>query len=152
MKLIICIAIPLIIGAVSGFFTAEAIPNWYAGLQKPAFNPPNWIFGPVWTTLYVLMGISLYMIVGLPASEERTQAIWIFGLQMLLNFTWSFIFFKWQRPSWAFAEIILLWISILWMIVSFYKLKPVAGLLQLPYIAWVSFASMLNYAIWQLNK
>jgi tryptophan-rich sensory protein len=152
MKLIICIAIPLIIGGISGFFTTEAIPTWYAGLQKPSFNPPNWIFGPVWTALYVIMGISLYMIVNLPQSAQRTQATWIFAGQMLLNFGWSFIFFKWQKPSWAFAEIILLWIFILWMIVSFYKLKPVAGLLQLPYIAWVSFASVLNYAIWQLNK
>ena len=152
MKLIICIAIPLIIGGISGFFTAESIPTWYATLQKPSFNPPNWIFGPVWTMLYVLMGISLYMIISLPQSAERTQAIWAFGVQMMFNFCWSFLFFKLQKPSWAFAEIIFLWISILWMILSFYKLKPVAGLLQLPYIAWVSFASVLNYAVWQLNK
>lgn len=153
MKLVISILIPLAVGAIAGFFTAESVNTWYAGLQKPSFNPPNWIFGPVWTSLYVLMGIGLYLVWKQPASAEgRNAALTIFWIQLLLNFCWSFIFFKLKETGWAFADIVALWISIITMIIFFHRVSSVAAFLQLPYLLWVSFASVLNAAIWQLNK
>lgn len=149
--LILCIAMPLIAGGISGALTASAITDWYAGLVKPSFNPPNYLFGPVWTTLYVLMGISLYMIYQSEKSAARSNALLVFALQLFLNFWWSIFFFSFQRTDIALAEIALLWLSIVWMIVSFRKIKPVAAYLQIPYLCWVSFASLLNAAIWTLN-
>jgi len=153
IKLIIAILVPLAVGGISGFFTASGVDGWYAAVQKPTFNPPNWLFGPVWTLLYILMGISLYLIWKQPETTPyRNTAITIFVIQMVLNFCWSFIFFKLQEPGYAFAEIVLMWLSILLMIIYFIKVNPVAGYLQIPYLCWVSFASVLNYSIWQLNK
>lgn len=151
-KLIIAILLPLIIGAVSGFFTSEAVTGWYAGIQKPSFNPPNGIFAPVWTTLYILMGIALYLV----WKQERNTKIWrqalfLFGLQLFLNFCWSLIFFKLEQPGWALVEIVCLWISILLTIIWFLKLSKVAAWLLVPYLCWVSFAALLNYEIWRLN-
>ncbi len=151
-KLIIAILLPLIIGAVSGFFTSKAVTGWYAGIQKPSFNPPNGIFAPVWTTLYILMGIALYLV----WKQERNTKIWrqalfLFGLQLFLNFCWSLIFFKLEQPGWALVEIVCLWISILLTIIWFLKLSKVAGWLLVPYLCWVSFAALLNYEIWRLN-
>ncbi len=151
-KLIIAILLPLIIGAVSGFFTSKAVTGWYAGIQKPSFNPPNGIFAPVWTALYILMGIALYLV----WKQERNTKIWrqalfLFGLQLFLNFCWSLIFFKLEQPGWALVEIVCLWISILLTIIWFLKLSKVAGWLLVPYLCWVSFAALLNYEIWRLN-
>ena len=108
LRLLICIMLPLIVGGVSGIATADAIPGWYQTLNKPFFNPPNWLFGPVWTTLYMLMGISLYQIVSLPKSEMRNKAIQIFCLQLILNFSWSFLFFYFHNPAISLIEIIAL--------------------------------------------
>lgn len=151
IKLIICITVPLLIGGISGFATATSINDWYVGINKPSFNPPNYLFGPVWTTLYILMGISFYMILQSPATEFRKKAIAIFCTQLFLNFCWSFIFFKFQLLGLAFIEIILMWVSIITMIIIFFEINKKAGLLQIPYLLWVSFASVLNGSIWFLN-
>ncbi len=151
LKLILCISIPLLVGGISGFATATSITDWYVNINKPSFNPPNYLFGPVWTTLYILMGISLFMIVQSSNSELRKKALIIFSIQLFLNFCWSFIFFKFQLLGVAFVEIILMWISILTMIILFYEINKNAALMQIPYLLWVSFASVLNGSIWFLN-
>ena len=150
-KLIASILLPLTIGAVAGIFTSKAVPVWYATLNRPSFNPPNWLFGPVWTTLYILMGISLFLIWKQAKSKERNLAILIFLIQLVLNFAWSFIFFYFNRIGLALAEIILLWISIVVMLIQFYKIKPVAVYINIPYVLWVSFASILNASYFLLN-
>jgi len=151
LKFVLCIALTVSIGAISGIATASSINGWYLTLNKPFFNPPNFLFGPVWTALYILMGISFYLILMSPKNELRKKAIVIFIVQLVLNFAWSFLFFKYQLLGWAFAEIILIWISILTMIIVFYKINKTTALIQIPYLMWVSFASILNGAIWWLN-
>ena len=152
VKLIISLIIPLAVGAVSSYFTIESVQGWYVTLSKPSFNPPNWIFAPVWTVLYIMMGIALFLVwkstVALPI--KRT-AIILFSIQMLLNFFWSFIFFYLHQKAAALAEIILLWIFILATIIAFAKISKVAAWLLVPYIVWVSFAMLLTYSIWHLN-
>lgn len=150
IKIIISILIPLIIGGVSGAITASEIPTWYLTLNKPSFNPPNYLFGPVWTTLYILMGISWHL-VSKATPDRKTKLVVIYILQLILNFLWSIIFFGFHAPFMALIEISLLWATILIMIITFYKENKVAGLLQVPYLLWVSFATTLNFAIWQLN-
>lgn len=151
-KLIISILLTVGLGSLGGIFTVNEIPNWYAGLQKPDFNPPNWLFGPVWTLLYTLMGISVYLIWKQPISSKRNKALVIFTIQFVLNFFWSIIFFKEHALGWALVEIIAMWIFILLTILNFGKLSSLAAWLLVPYISWVSFASILNGAIWYLNK
>jgi tryptophan-rich sensory protein len=152
VQLFFCLTIPLIIGGVSGFATSGGLQDWYPSLAKPSFNPPNFLFGPVWTTLYLLMGVSLYMILQLPPSTARRNALIIFGVQIFLNFWWSIIFFSWHEMGWALVEIIAIWFSILAMIITFKQLKPIAGYLQIPYLMWVSFATLLNASLWWLNR
>jgi tryptophan-rich sensory protein len=151
-KLLISIILPLSAGAIAGIFTARAIPEWYASLSQPSFNPPNWIFGPVWTTLYIIMGISFFLIWKLEAGKERNQAIVIFLVQLLLNFGWSFFFFYFKMIGLALIEIFLLWLTIVLMLARFYKLKPLAAYLNIPYLFWVSFAMVLNAAYFYLNR
>lgn len=151
LKLSLCILSTLLIGGISGFATATSINGWYVTINKPSFNPPNYLFGPVWTSLYILMGISLYMILQSDSNELRKKAVTIFSIQLFLNFCWSFIFFNFQNLGFAFVEIILMWISILTMIIVFYKINKTAAFLQIPYLLWVSFASILNGSIWYLN-
>lgn len=150
-KLVISIIITVGLGSLGGIFTVSEIPNWYAGLNKPFFNPPNWLFGPVWTLLYILMGISLYLIWKLSSSEERTRAIWLFSIQFVLNFFWSIIFFKYHLLGWAFVEIMAMWVFILLTILQFKQLSSWAAYLLMPYLLWVSFATILNASIWWLN-
>jgi tryptophan-rich sensory protein len=151
LKLVASLLLPLGIGGIAGIFTTDAIPGWYATLHQPSFNPPNWVFGPVWTTLYIIMGISLFLIWKLPASRERNQAILIFMVQLLLNFCWSFFFFYFKMIGLALIDILALWIMILIMLVSFYKLKPIAAYINIPYLLWVTFATALNIAYFFLN-
>ncbi len=152
MKLLISILVPLLVGTFSGFFTSSGVNGWYVTANKPWFNPPNWIFAPVWTALYILMGIALYLIWKSGAVKTIKQtAIILFAVQLILNFFWSFIFFKLHLPGWAFAEIILMWVMIFFTILWFGKISPAAAWLLVPYLSWVSFASVLNYAIWKLN-
>lgn len=148
LKITIAILIPLLAGFLGSYFTTPAISTWYVDIIKPELNPPNWIFAPVWTTLYILMGVSFYLIL---EKRKNLLPILIFGIQIILNTTWSFLFFGIQRLDLAFANIILLWISILVMIIIFYRLSKISGYLLFPYIIWVTFAGYLNYAIWMLN-
>ena len=151
IKLIIAIALPLAVGAVAGMFTSKAVPGWYASLIRPSFAPPNWLFGPVWTILYILMGISFYLIWKMEPGKDRNRGIIIFAVQLFFNFIWSFIFFYFKLIGLALADIIILWILIIVMLVLFYKLKPLAAYLNIPYLLWVSFASVLNGAYFALN-
>ena len=151
VKLLIALAVPLLIGFFGSFFTVSEIGSWYQTIRKPSWNPPNWIFGPVWTTLYVLMGISLFLIWRSSASHKRI-AIILFAIQLILNFFWSFIFFKQHQIGFAFAEILALWLMIILTILAFGRINKLAAWLLVPYISWVSFAVILNFAIWQLNK
>ena len=151
IKLIISILLPLSVGAIAGMFTSQAVPTWYASLNRPFFSPPNWVFGPVWTTLYILLGISFFLIWKEEATKARDLAIKVFLIQMLLNFAWSFIFFYFNLIGAALIEIILLWISIASMIYLFYKIKPVAAYMNIPYLLWVSFATILNAGYYFLN-
>ncbi|MBK6984141.1 MAG: tryptophan-rich sensory protein [Bacteroidetes bacterium] len=151
LKLTLCILLPLLIGGISGYATASGINIWYMGLNKPFFNPPNYLFGPVWSMLYILMGISFYRILQSQDSELKRKAILIFCIQLVLNFCWSFLFFRFQMLAISFIEIIIMWISIATMIYTFTKIDKTAAYLQIPYLMWVSFASVLNGAIWYLN-
>jgi tryptophan-rich sensory protein len=152
ISLIVAIITCQAAGIVGSIFTASKIPTWYKGLIKPALNPPSWVFGPVWTTLYLLMGIALYIIWKKGLNTEGVKfALTIFAVQLILNALWSIVFFNMENLGLALINIVLMWLSILWTIVLFYRLSPTAGLLLIPYILWVSFASYLNYAIWTLN-
>jgi tryptophan-rich sensory protein len=139
-------------GVIGSVFTAPSIPTWYAGLNKPFFNPPSWVFGPAWITLYTLMGLALYKVYSLGWKKEKVKiALAFFGVQLVLNAFWSIIFFGWQNPYLAFIEIIVLWLFIALTTKKFWQLSRKAGYLMLPYLLWVSFAAILNFFIWQLN-
>lgn len=148
---IVCIVLPMGIGGVSGFFTSDGINEWYQYLEKPFFNPPNYLFGIVWPILYALMGVSLFLIWVSPSNPKKRVAYIAFSVQLVLNFFWSFIFFNFREPAWALAEIVVLWICITWMIRAFYPIRKWAAILQVPYMLWVSFATALNAAILWLN-
>lgn len=152
LSLGICISGVLLIGFSSGIATASGMNGWYDTLHKPFFNPPSWVFGPAWTVLYILMGIGLYLILQTPKSKVRITALSIFGVQLFLNFAWSFLFFYFHRPGIALIEILTLWAFILFMILQFHKLSPIAAYLQTPYLLWVSFATILNASLWYLNS
>lgn len=152
MKLFISLTIPLLVGAVAGFFTSAGVKGWYAAASKPFFNPPNWIFAPVWTALYIMMGFALWLVWKKETRKAVKQtSLILFAVQLLLNFAWSFIFFYAQQPGWAFVEILAMWIAIMLTIVWFGKISPGAAWLMVPYIWWVSFAALLNFYIWKLN-
>ncbi|MBI2048119.1 MAG: tryptophan-rich sensory protein [Parcubacteria group bacterium] len=157
--LVISIAITAGAGFVGSLFTTPAIPIWYAELVKPALNPPSFVFGPVWGILYILMGISLFLIWKKHSNilqNIRMLQIWkwgvgVFFLQLVLNTLWSILFFGLQSPALALLDTVLLWLSILITIILFYKLSRLAAYLLVPYILWVSFAVYLNYLIVMLN-
>jgi len=151
LKLVVSILLPLGLGAIAGIFTAKAIPEWYATLNQPSFNPPNWIFGPVWTSLYILLGISFFLTWKQPATKERNRAISIFLIQLVLNFAWSFLFFYFHQIGLALIDIIVLWIFIITMLILFYRIKPLAAYINIPYLLWVTFASILNASYFVLN-
>ncbi len=153
VSLVVAIIIPLVVGGLGGAATASAIPTWYQSLDKPAWNPPNWVFGPVWTLLYVLMGVAAWLVWRRGWDNPQVQgALAIFGIQLLLNLFWSLIFFGLRSTGWAVLEIVVLWGFILATVVQFYRLESVAGLLLIPYQLWVTFAAALNAAVWQLNR
>ncbi len=152
LKLIIAIVVSQLAGIIGSIFTMPSIDGWYALITKPALNPPSWVFGPVWTTLFVLMGISAFLIWKKGLDQKGVKvALGIFLGQLILNTLWSIIFFGLHSPFWAFIEIIFLWLAILTTIVAFYKISKTAGWLLVPYLLWVSFASYLNYSIYALN-
>jgi tryptophan-rich sensory protein len=142
-----------LVGILATPFTISAIPTWYASLHKPFFSPPNWIFGPVWTILYALMGVSVYLILMQTGKKIRkTQALRLFTIQLLLNFLWSLLFFGLHSPILGLVDIIAMWIFIVLTIKTFYAISRVAGYLLIPYLLWVSFALLLNASIFVLNR
>ena len=151
IRLLICIAFPLIIGGVSGFFTVQGVKDWYLTLAKPNFTPPNYLFGPVWTFLYAFMGVAFFRILEKGKSVQKIKAIRIYLWQLFFNFCWSFLFFSQHQIGLAFIDILILWVLILIMIFRFKKLDAFAGYSQIPYLLWVSFATALTAAIFILN-
>jgi tryptophan-rich sensory protein len=157
VKLTSAIIICLVAGAVGSAFTADAIPVWYAALNKPSWTPPNWTFAPIWTTLYILMGISLYLIfekrakIRGAAVKRYNKAVNIFWIQLGLNALWSILFFGLRSPLLGLLGIAALWIAILFTIISFRKISKKAAYLLLPYIVWVTIAAMLNLAVVLMN-
>jgi len=153
MRLILVVAIPLVVGGFSGFATARGVQDWYPTLIKPFFNPPSWLFGPVWTVLYLMMGIAAYLVLQKGWENGTVKiALVVFGIHLILNGLWSVLFFGMRSPGLAFVEIILLWISIGGTIALFWRVVPLAGMLLIPYWGWVTFAAVLNGAIWSLNR
>ncbi len=152
LKLIASIGICLAAGVIGSIFTSPAITGWYVTLQKPFFTPPNWVFGPAWTTIYILMGIALFLVWDKGIQYRKVKlSMGVFGVQLVLNFLWSILFFGMQNPFYALIEVIILWFAILATILVFYGIDRRASLLLVPYILWVSFASLLNYYVWILN-
>lgn len=152
VKLIVSILICELAGIAGSIFTAPAIPIWYAALKKPLFNPPSWVFTPVWTLLYFLMGIALYLVWKKSSQPGAKRSLFTFAFQLLLNIVWSMIFFGTKDIYLAFIVIMLLWVWIGLTILRFKKISKPAVYLLIPYYLWVSFASYLNYSLWQLNK
>ena len=152
LKVFAFIIVCQLAGAIGSIFTFPSIDTWYSSLQRPSFSPPNWIFGPVWLTLYTLMGISAYLVWknGWKNREVR-NALYIFSIQLILNSIWSLLFFGLNDLFLALLEIIVLWIFIVASIFKFYKIDKKAAWLLVPYLLWVSFAMVLNYYFWVLN-
>lgn len=144
----------LVIGYFSGIVTRSAIADWYPTLIKPSFNPPNWIFAPVWSMLYVMMGVAAGLVWDRMQQESEVvkKALLFFAIQLGLNALWSYLFFGLHNPMLAGLEIIVLWLMIYETYVQFAKINKIAGYLFIPYLAWVSFAAVLNASIWWLNK
>jgi translocator protein len=152
IKFIVSLLVPLAVGGIAGWLTVPEIAGWYAGLNKPSFNPPNYLFGPVWTSLYALMGIAFFLVWKADADEGlKKTAMMLFAVQLVLNFFWSLIFFNAHQVGWALVEIVAMWLFILLTIFSFGKISSLAAWLLVPYICWVSFATILNAALWKLN-
>lgn len=153
VKLVISLALPQIAGLVAAYFTITGVGSWYQTIQKPDWNPPNWLFAPVWTTLYVMMGIAFYLVWRSNVDTKTKRPALIFWMaQLVLNFFWSIIFFYTHQIGYALVEIIMLWILILVTIFRFALIIKAAAWLMVPYISWVSFAGILNYTIWMLNR
>ncbi|MGE0792597.1 MAG: TspO/MBR family protein [Candidatus Woesearchaeota archaeon] len=151
-KLVSAILICQLAGIIGSIFTAPSVKTWYTTIIKPSFNPPNYLFGPVWTTLFILMGISLYIIWdNKKKSKFKKKAITIFSIQLFLNLLWSILFFGFKSPLLASIEIVILLIAIAITIYYFYKISKPSAYLLIPYILWVSFAMILNFAIVYLN-
>ncbi len=152
IRFILSVALPLAVGGIAGFFTSSSVQGWFATLEKPSFNPPSWLFGPVWTVLYIMMGIAFYLVwVRATPGKTKQTAMLFYFVQLFFNFCWSFIFFYAEQPGWALVDIVLLWVLIVSTIYWFSKAYKPAAWLLVPYILWVSFATALNFAIWQLN-
>jgi benzodiazapine receptor len=144
------ILVALVVGASASVFTEPSIPTWYAGLIRPSFAPPNWLFAPVWTTLYVVMAVAAWRawrVVGL-----KSPALIAYSIQLFLNFCWSAIFFSLHAMGAALVEIGTLWLAVLVTTILFYRADKLSGLMLLPYLAWVGFAAALNYGFWALNR
>jgi len=138
-------------GIIGSLFTAPAVKGWYTTINKSPLNPPSWVFAPVWTTLFIMMGVAVSIIWLSGKNETRSKALKVFFLQLFLNTLWSIIFFGLKNPALAFVEIILLWLAILYTIILFRKINRKASCLLIPYILWVSFASVLTLSVALLN-
>lgn len=153
-RILVLVVTCLVVGYFSGIVTRSAITTWYPTFVKPSFNPPNWIFAPVWSMLYIMMGVAAGLVWSQIESENGIvkKALLFFGIQLVLNALWSFLFFGLKNPMLAGLEIIILWLMIYETYLQFSKINKIAGYLFIPYLLWVSFASILNASIWWLNK
>jgi len=153
-KILVVVVTCLVIGYFSGMVTRSAITTWYPTLVKPIFNPPNWVFAPVWTMLYAMMGVAAGLVWSRIEYEKETvkTALVFFAIQLALNALWSFLFFGLKNPMLAGIEIVILWLMIFETYTKFVKINKTAGYLLIPYLLWVSFATVLNVSIWWLNR
>jgi len=151
LGLAIIILVCLAVGGLGAIATTPEIEGWYKTIAKPSWNTPDYVFGPVWTTLYVMMAVAAWLVWKPAGVKAATLPLTLFAVQLLLNIAWSWIFFGAHQPGWAFGEIVLLWLAIVATTVAFFRSSTLAGGLLVPYLAWVSFASALNFAIWRLN-
>lgn len=152
LALVIAIAVCLLVGASGSIVTATSVRDWYPQIAKPAWTPPDALFGPVWTALYILMGVAAWLVWRDGHGLDRRRALLVFAIQLVLNSLWSYLFFGMKSPGWAAIEIVVLWIAIVATIVVFGKIRRLAAVLLLPYLLWVSYATALNIAIWSLNR
>lgn len=153
IKFVLSLVLCQLAGIIGALFNSSSISTWYNHINKPEFTPPNWVFAPAWISLYLLMGIALYLVWTAETTLNLKQtALILFTIQLLLNTSWSYFFFFLQNPLYGFIEIIVLWIFIVLTIIWFFRIKQPAAFLLLPYWLWVSFAAVLNFSIWQLNK
>lgn len=137
---------------IGGHFTASSVREWYPTLAKPSWNPPAWVFGPVWTALYMMMALAAWLVFRERGVHPVLLPLALYAIQLALNALWSFLFFGLRNPLAGLLEIAALWLAILGALVLFWMVRPLAGLLLIPYLAWVSFAGALNFALWRLNK
>jgi translocator protein len=165
LSLAVAIVLPQAAGGLGAVATASSVSTWYKDLKKPSWNPPSWVFGPVWTVLYLMMGLAVWLVwrrsgeeapedrpLALPETPERRAALSLWSVQLVLNSLWSVIFFGLRSLGGAAAEIGVLWAAIAATAVRFYRIKPAAGLLLMPYLAWSTFASALNVTVWRMNR
>jgi tryptophan-rich sensory protein len=153
LQLIFSLALPLLVGGAGGWATAQTVQDWYPSLLKPAFNPPSWVFGPVWTLLYLMMGLAFFLVWRrVRVSPTAPRAMVFFGVQLFLNLLWSFLFFWARSPGWAFLEILILLVVLSLTTRLFFREHRLSGWLMTPYLAWVTFAMILNGSIWFLNR
>jgi benzodiazapine receptor len=148
ISLILCFAV----AGLGGFWTSLGLGPWYNGLRKPTWTPPNRVFGPVWTTLYALMAVAAWLVWRRRATARVRLPLALFAAQLTLNLAWSGLFFALHRPGLAFGEVVLLWAAVLATLLTFRAASPAAGWLLVPYLAWVTYASALNLALWRLNS
>ncbi|MGA8041889.1 MAG: TspO/MBR family protein [Terracidiphilus sp.] len=146
------LALCFAVAGISGGFTAQEVSGWYSTLNRPSFAPPNWVFGPVWTLLYALMAVAAWRVSLEPGSSLRNAGLALFVIQLALNFAWSLIFFRQHAIGAAFAEVLVLWAFIGAATLTFNRLSPLSAWLMAPYWAWVSFAALLNWGFWNLNR
>lgn len=138
--------------AAAGAVASANARDFYAALVQPDWSPPGWLFGPVWTVLFTLMAVAAWLVWRAPAAPpDRRRALGLFGVQLVANALWSWLFFAWQKGGWAFAEVIVFWLLIAATATAFWRIRPLAGLLLLPYLVWVAFAAYLNWVLWQAN-
>jgi len=150
--LALCVGVCFAAAAVGVAFTSPNVPGWYAELAKPSWTPPGWVFGPVWSLLYLLMGVGAWQVWRKAGSGRAAVPLVLFGIQLVLNAAWSGLFFGLRSPGAGLIEILVLWCAILATMIAFWRRSALAGLLMLPYLAWVGFAVALNLAIWKLNR
>lgn len=151
VALTVAIALSLLAGALGAIATGSSVATWYPQIEKPDWTPPDAVFGPVWTFLYVLMGVAAWMVWSHAEGNPRRVALTVFAVQLLLNAAWSLLFFGMRSPGWALLDIAMLWLAIVATLVLFARVRPRAAVLLAPYLLWVTFAAALNLAIWTMN-
>ena len=151
LGLIVLLVVCFAAAGIGGAVTTPKIATWYAALAKPSWNPPNWIFGPVWSVLYLCMAIAAWLVWRQGGLAGAATPLALFAVQLVLNLAWSWLFFVFENPGLAFVDIVLLWAAIATTMVAFWFRSAIAGILFVPYLAWVSFAAVLNFVVWRLN-